>query len=99
MEKQKGSKKWLERVYRLFVESDKLTDTNDGSLDFVYHSTVKKVTEDYENLGFNTAISQMMIFINEAYKAKAVEVMQKVSLRCFHVLHFISVKKCGKTWS
>lgn len=67
-----GSKKWLERVYRLFVESDKLTDTNDGSLDFVYHSTVKKVTEDYENLGFNTAISQMMIFINEAYKAKAV---------------------------
>lgn len=67
-----GSKKWLERVYRLFVESDKLTDTNDGSLDFVYHSTVKKVTEDYENLGFNTAISQMMIFINESYKAKAV---------------------------
>ena len=67
-----GSKKWLERVYRLFVESDKLTDTNDGLLDFVYHSTVKKVTEDYENLGFNTAISQMMIFINEAYKAKAV---------------------------
>ena len=67
-----GSKKWLERVYRLFVESDKLTDTNDGSLDFVYHSTVKKVTEDYENLGFNTAISQMMIFINEAYKAKSV---------------------------
>lgn len=67
-----GSKKWLERVYRLFVESDKLTDTNDGSLDFVYHSTVKKVTEDYENLGFNTAISQMMIFINEAHKAKAV---------------------------
>lgn len=67
-----GSKKWLERVYRLFIESDKLTDTNDGSLDFVYHSTVKKVTEDYENLGFNTAISQMMIFINEAYKVKAV---------------------------
>ena len=67
-----GSKKWLERVYRLFVESDKLTDTNDGSLDYVYHSTVKKVTEDYENLGFNTAISQMMIFINEAYKAKSV---------------------------
>lgn len=67
-----GSKKWLERVYRLFVESDKLTDTNDGSLDFVYHSTVKKVTEDYENLGFNTAISQMMIFINEAYKSKSV---------------------------
>lgn len=65
-----GSRKWLDRVYRLVVESGKLTDTNDGSLDFVYHSTVKKVTEDFENLNFNTAISQMMIFVNEAYKAK-----------------------------
>lgn len=65
-----GSRKWLDRVYRLVIESDKLTDTNDGSLDFVYHSTVKKVTEDFENLNFNTAISQMMIFVNEAYKAK-----------------------------
>ena len=65
-----GSRKWLDRVYRLVVESGKLTDSNDGSLDFVYHSTVKKVTEDFENLNFNTAISQMMIFVNEAYKAK-----------------------------
>ena len=44
---------------------------NDGKLDKVYHQTVKKVTEDFEELHFNTAISQMMIFVNEAYKADA----------------------------
>ena len=65
-----GARKWLDRVYRLVIESDKLSDQNDGSLDFVYNQTVKKVTNDYETLGFNTAISQMMIFVNEAYKAK-----------------------------
>lgn len=65
-----GARKWLDRVYRLVIESDKLNDENDHSLDYIYHSTVKKVTNDYETLGFNTAISQMMIFVNEAYKAK-----------------------------
>ncbi len=63
-----SARKWLERVYRLFIEQDKLSDDNDGLLDKIYHQTVKKVTEDYDALGFNTAISQMMIFINEAYK-------------------------------
>ncbi len=67
-----GARKWLDRVYRLFIESDKITDTNDHSLDFIYNATVKKVTEDFEEMGFNTAISQMMIFINEAYKAPSV---------------------------
>ena len=66
-----GARKWLDRVYRLIIESDKLTDENDGTLDYVYNATVKKVTNDYETLGFNTAISQMMIFVNEAYKAKS----------------------------
>ena len=64
-----GARKWLDRVYRLIIESNKLSDDNDHSLDFVYHQTVKKVTSDYETLGFNTAISQMMIFVNDAYKA------------------------------
>lgn len=67
-----GSRRWLERVYRLFAESNKLTDENDGSLDYIYHATVKKVTGDFESLSFNTSISQMMIFVNEAYKAKTV---------------------------
>ncbi|MCD7810093.1 MAG: leucine--tRNA ligase [Erysipelotrichaceae bacterium] len=65
-----GSRKWLDRVYRLIVESDKLSDENDHSLDYIYNATVKKVTNDYESLDFNTAISQMMIFVNDAYKAK-----------------------------
>ncbi|EFW24488.1 leucine--tRNA ligase [Solobacterium moorei] len=65
-----GAHKWLERVHRLIVESNKLSDTNDGSLDEVYHAAVKKVTSDIESLNLNTAISQMMIFINECYKAE-----------------------------
>ena len=65
-----GSRKWLERVYRLIIESNKLSDRNDHSLDKSYHATVKKVTHDIENLNLNTAISQMMIFINDAYKAE-----------------------------
>lgn len=67
-----GARRWLDRVYRLLIESDKIVDDNDGALDFIYNQTVKKVTYDYETLGFNTAISQMMIFINEAYKAKTI---------------------------
>lgn len=64
-----GAHRWLERVYRLLIEQkDKLADTNDGKLDYVYNYTVKKVSEDIENLRLNTAISQMMIFINECYK-------------------------------
>ena len=63
-----GASKFLDRVYRLISNPENIIDENDGSLDKVYNQTVKKVTEDYENLGFNTAISQMMIFINECYK-------------------------------
>ena len=63
-----GVSKFLDRIYRLFSNLDNISDTNDGSLDKLYNQTVKKVTEDYENLCFNTAISQMMIFINECYK-------------------------------
>ena len=63
-----GSHKWLERVYRLIVESGKVTDTNDHKLDKSYHATVKKVSGDIESLNLNTAISQMMIFVNDAYK-------------------------------
>ena len=70
-----GSKKFLDRVWRLLVESGKVqaNEHADGqahnkSLDKVYNYTVKKVTSDYENMYFNTAISQMMIFVNTASK-------------------------------
>ena len=68
-----GTKRWLDRVWRFFVENNtNFVETNNGSLDKVYHYTVKKVESDIEQLHFNTAISQMMIFINEAYKAEEV---------------------------
>ena len=63
-----ASKKFLDRVWRLFVEEDKITDEENKNLEKIYNQTVKKVTNDYETLNFNTAISQMMIFINAVYK-------------------------------
>ena len=63
-----ASKKFLDRVWRLFVEEDRIKDEENKNLEKIYHQTVKKVTNDYETLNFNTAISQMMIFINAVYK-------------------------------
>jgi leucyl-tRNA synthetase len=63
-----GSKKFLDRVWRLYAESDKIQDKENKNLETLYHYTVKKVTNDYETMNFNTAISQMMIFINSVYK-------------------------------
>jgi leucyl-tRNA synthetase len=70
-----GSRRFLDRIWRLFVEENgqlnpKIQDGEEASnLEKVYHQTVKKVTEDYEGIRFNTAISQLMVFINESYKA------------------------------
>ncbi|GEK38088.1 leucine--tRNA ligase [Enterococcus thailandicus] len=71
-----GSRKFLDRVWRLIVDEnnkmrDRITTINDGKLAKVYNQTVKKVTEDYASMHFNTAISQLMVFVNEAYKADA----------------------------
>ncbi|MEI4832011.1 leucine--tRNA ligase [Bacillus sp. FJAT-53711] len=70
-----GARRFLDRVWRLFIQdngelSEKITDAANQNLEKVYHQTVKKVTEDYAELRFNTAISQMMMFINDAYKAE-----------------------------
>ena len=62
-----GAQKFLDRIFRLY-ESDKIKEEENKNLEKVYHQTVKKVSEDFESLGFNTAISQMMIFINAVYK-------------------------------
>ena len=68
----KGAKKFLDRVYRLFTEEEfiKKYVEDDSSLDYLYNYTVKKVTEDYEILHFNTAIAQLMILVNEFFKAE-----------------------------
>ena len=68
-----GANKWIERVWRLMIDEnnrvrDRITTINDGKLTKIYNETVKKVTEDYEAMRFNIAISQMMVFVNEAYK-------------------------------
>lgn len=63
-----GARKFVERVWRFFINMDNIVSKNDGTLDKAYNTMVKKVTNDYEALGFNTAISQFMIFVNECYK-------------------------------
>ena len=70
-----GARRFLERAWRLFSEEEfvkKHTIINDGSLDYIYNYTVKKVSDDYANLQFNTAIAQLMIFVNEVYKAESI---------------------------
>ncbi len=72
-----GARRFLDRIWRLFLNDDgtlnkKINDNRKAEqLEKIYHQTVKKVTEDFDGLRFNTAISQMMVFINEGYKAEA----------------------------
>ena len=74
-----GARRFLDRVWRLFIDEDgkvrdRITTLNDGKLDIVYNQTVKKITEDYENLQFNTAVAQLMVFVNDAYKVDGLPV-------------------------
>ncbi|AYB45632.1 leucine--tRNA ligase [Paenibacillus lautus] len=71
-----GTHRFLSRVWRLFIGDDgqlnpKIVD-GEGTDEFkrTLHKTIKKVTDDFEHLRFNTAISQLMIFINEGYKSE-----------------------------
>ena len=63
-----GARKFINRVYTFFTEPSNITEEAGGNLEKVYHQTVKKVSSDFEELGFNTAIAQMMIFVNAVYK-------------------------------
>ncbi|WP_164683876.1 leucine--tRNA ligase [Streptococcus hyointestinalis] len=65
-----GSRKFLDRVYRL-ITTKPITTENKGNLDKVYNETVKSVTEQIEQLKFNTAIAQLMVFVNSANKEDA----------------------------
>ena len=79
-----AARKWIERVWRLCMESEeKITDEETPDLSYVYNYTIRKVTEDIDSLNFNTAISQMMIFINECYKAEKVN--------CDMIINFIKI--------
>ncbi|MEX3747676.1 MULTISPECIES: leucine--tRNA ligase [Lysinibacillus] len=73
-----GARRFLDRIWRLFINEEdgtiaaKIQASDDKTLEKSYHQTVKKVTEDYEGIRFNTAISQMMVFINDCYKADVI---------------------------
>ncbi|NLN80178.1 MAG: class I tRNA ligase family protein, partial [Erysipelotrichia bacterium] len=65
-----GARRFIERVYRLFTSKEmkaKHTFENNRSLEYVYHFTIKKVSDDFASLQFNTAIAQLMVFVNECY--------------------------------
>lgn len=73
-----GVYRFIARVYRLYLPEGKLsTKLFDKPADEkvvlkVLHQTIKKVSEDIEALSLNTAISQMMIFVNEAYRVESI---------------------------
>ena len=69
-----GSKRFLNRIYRLCTDGSESLATNDPlseSLKSSLHKTIKKVTDDIETLSFNTAVSAMMILVNDLYKEKS----------------------------
>ncbi|MGM9988309.1 MAG: leucine--tRNA ligase [Bacillaceae bacterium] len=69
-----GARRFLDRVHRLFLGDNDIINpkikegADNAELEKIYHQTVKKVTEDIEGIRFNTAISQLMVFVNAAYK-------------------------------
>ena len=67
----KGCRRFLDRVWKL---QDMLTDGDDYAEDMVFamHQTIKKVSNDFENLKYNTAIAAMMALINDFYKKNSV---------------------------
>ena len=85
-----GAKKFIDRIYRIF-EDKKVKDGSNSNLEKIYHQTVKKVTDDYETLNFNTAISQLMIFVNAIYKEEflpleyAIGLVKLISPICPHL--------------
>ena len=62
-----GARKFLDKIWKIYQEKE-ISNKENKNLRFIYNQTVKKVTEDFESLNFNTAISQMMIFINAVSK-------------------------------
>ena len=86
-----GARKFLNRVWAFFTEEDNIVDGEVKALEKIYHKSVKKITEDFEKLAFNTAISQMMIFVNAVYKegkcpkAYAEGLVKMLSCICPHI--------------
>jgi leucyl-tRNA synthetase len=92
-----GAKRFLNRVWAFFTEPENVVDGDVPALEKIYHKSVKKITDDFEKLAFNTAISQMMIFVNAVYKegkcpkAYAEGLIKMLSCICPHI--------CEEIWS
>jgi leucyl-tRNA synthetase len=92
-----GARRFLNRVWAFFTEAENVVDTEVPALEKIYHKSVKKITEDFEKLAFNTAISQMMVFVNAVYKEGkcpreyAEGLIKMLSCICPHV--------CEEMWS
>ena len=86
-----GARRFLNRVWAFFTEPENIVDGEVKALEKVYHKSIKKITEDFEKLAFNTAISQMMIFVNAVYKegkcpkAYAEGLIKTLSCICPHI--------------
>ncbi len=98
-----GAKKFIDRIYRIYMEEDKIKDSDNKNLEKIYNQTVKKVTEDYGSLNINTAISQMMIFINAVMKEEefpteyAKGFIKLLNPLCPHITEEIWHEKFGYT--
>ena len=86
-----GARRFLNRVWAFFTEPDNIIEDELPALEKIYHKSVKKITDDFEKLAFNTAISQMMIFVNAVYKegkcprAYAEGLIKMLSCICPHI--------------
>lgn len=98
-----GSRRFLDRVYRLFVNeetgevNEKVQEKDNAELEVSYNFTVKKVGEDIENLQFNTAISQLMVFVNDCNKAEFIP--RKYALGFIQLLAPFAPHLAEEMWS
>ncbi|KRM91367.1 leucine--tRNA ligase [Fructilactobacillus florum] len=96
-----GANRWIKRFWRLFIDDDNqmsefLTTENDGNLTKIYHQTVQKVTNDLEKMRFNTAISQLMVFVNAVYKEQKLPTEYATGL--VKLLSPITPHLCEELW-
>lgn len=72
-----GARKFIERIYRLYVDDSlrsRWTKDDYAPLETIYNQTIEKVTHDFEDLHFNTAIASLMVLVNEFYRAERLPV-------------------------
>lgn len=72
-----GARKFIERIYRLYVDDSlrsRWTKDEYAPLETIYNQTIEKVTHDFEDLHFNTAIASLMVLVNEFYRAERLPV-------------------------